>query len=349
MRNELFLVVAAVLAASPAAAKTRTKNVLQIFEQGTLEDRVRVAPALGRSRDKRATDLLLEAFNPRKSSPRETAALVEALGLTADKRAIEPLQAAWDYMRTADMQMAGELPGNLQALRLRILEALARVGGDAAIAILSSAVNDVDPRVVAEAAKGLGYLRVKDAVPALQQLAGKGGSLGQTAVEALGEIGDKRAVSTLEQLLTGTDKYVEAQARYALARLGQKDKIGALEGSLEGDPGDGKAAILAAYYLVKLDRNSGVAYLDAHARKPGDPLAPLAAEALGKTDNPRAVLPLVEAMSSPDTPVRLMCARGLARLGGARAVSALKKLRQDSNVNVRAAAILGLADWGEFD
>lgn len=348
MRNALFLVVAALVCA-PAAAKTRTKTLLQEFEQGKLEDRVRVAPALGRSRDKRATDLLLEAFDHRKANPRETIAIVEALGLSADKRAVEPLQAAWDYMRTADMQMEGELPAHLQALRLRILEALARVGGDEAVAVLSTAVNDDDPRVVAEAAKGLGLLRVKAAVPALQQLAGKGGNLGQTAIEALGEIGDKRAVGTLEQLAAGTDKFVEAQTRYALARLGQKGMVAALEKSLLGDPGDGKAAVLAAYYLVKLDKNTGVAYLDALARKPGEPLAALAAEALGKTDNPRAVLPLVEAMTSPDPAVRLMCARGLSRLGGARAVSALKKLRQDPNVPVRAQAILGLADWGEFD
>ncbi len=348
MRNALFLVVAAALAA-PAVAKTRTKNMLETFEQGKLEDRVRVAPAMGRSRDKRATDLLLEAYNPRKSNPRETLALTEALGLSADKRAIPPLQAAWDYMRTADMQMEGELPGHLQALRLRILEAFARVGGPEAIAVLSTAVNDADPRVVAEAAKGLGLLRVKDAIPALQQLAVKGGNVGQSAIEALADIGDKRAINTLEQLLTGSDKLVDAQARYALARLGQKGYVASLEKTLEGDPGDGKAAILSAYYLVKLDKNSGITYLDTIARKHGDPLAPLAVEALGKTDNPRAVQPVVEAMSAPEAPVRLMCAQALARLGGARAVSALKKLRQDSNVGVRAQAILGLNDWGEFD
>lgn len=342
-----FLVVA--LLAAPSSAKTRTGALLAQFEQGKLEDRVRVAPALGRSRDKRATDLLLEAYKPRKAHPRETLAITEALGLSADKRAVEPLQGAWDYMRTADMQMEGELPGHLQALRLRILEALARVGGPEAVAVLSTAVNDADPRVAGEAARGLGILKVKDAVPALQQLAAKGGNLGQTAIEALAEIGDKRAINTLEQLLTGSDKFVEAQARYALYRLGKKDMLPALEKALLGDPGDGKAAILSAYYLVKLDKNPGITFLDEQARKPNSPLAPLAAEALGKTDNPRAVLPLVEAMSSPDAPVRLMCAKGLSRLGGARAIAALKKLRLDSNVSVRAQAILGLADWGEFD
>lgn len=348
VRTSLFILAAVVLAA-PAGAKIRVKTLLQEFEQGGREDRVRLAPALGRTKDKRAVDLLLEAFDARLASPRESDAIVQGLGLSGDLRAVEPLQNAWDYMRTAHTQMAGELPGHLQVLRWRILEALARIGGEKAVAVLSEAVNDADTRVVQEAVRGLGILEIKDAVPALQQLALKGGDLGQSAIEALGEIGDKRALSALEQILKSTDKYVEVQALYALAKLGQNERVRALERALEGDPAERGAAIMAAYYLVKLDKNSGIAYLDSLARKKDDPLAPLAAEALGKTGNERAVLPLVEALKNPDSAVRLMAAGGLGRLGGARALSALKKLKSDPNPGVRSTALAGLDEWGERD
>lgn len=348
MRTTLFLLVAALLAA-PVSAKTRLKTLLKDFEEGKTADRIRLAPALGRYKENRATALLIEAFDPRKGNPKETDAIVQGLGFSGDARAVEPLQAAWDFMRTTDMQLEGNMPGHLQVLRWRILEALSRIGGDAAVSTLSVAVNDSDARVVEEAVRGLGALQVKDAVPAIQTLAAKGGNLGQTAIEALGAIGDKRAISTLEQLLAGSDRYVEVQARYALIKLGKKEHLKPLEAMLEGDPGDGKAAILAAYYLVKLDKNSGLSYLDAMLKRKEEPLAPLAAEALGKTGNERAVLPLAEGLRNQDATVRLMAVRGLARLGGSRAVSAMDKAKSDSNAGVRNAAQLGLMEWGEFD
>lgn len=343
MRSATLLLAAALLAPG-AAAKPPVKKLLRQFEQGDSAERARLAPALGRTKDYRAATLLLEAFKPREASPKETLAIAEGLGLSGDERALQPLQTAWDYLRSARMG-AEELPGHLQVLRWRLLEALGRIGGEEAVAILSEAVNDPDPRVVEEAARGLGRLKVKAAVPALQQLAVKGGNLGQAAIEALAEAGDKRAVSTLEEILKGTDPMVEAQALYALAMLGQRERVQALEKNLKGD--NAKLALLSAYYLVKLDRNSGLAHLHALAKKPEEPLAPLAADALGKTGNPRAVLPLVEALKSPDTSVRLMSARSLGRLGGSRAIKALKSLKDDPNVGVRNAALAALDEWGE--
>jgi HEAT repeat protein len=344
------LVAAAILlAALPASARLSTKKLLAAFEQGKVEDRIRLAPALGRIKDGRATQLLIERLDPRKGNPKETAALVQGLGYTEDTLAVQPLIQAWDYMRTTDMQLEGEMPAHLQVLRWRILEALGRIGGEQAVATLSAALNESDPRVVEEAARGLGKLKVKDAVPALQQLAAKGGNVGQTAIEALGEIGDKRAVSALEPLLAGSDPYVEVQALYALAKLGQRQRIKDLEKQLEGDPGERGAAVMAAFYLIKLDRNSGLHYLDGLLKKNDPNLSVIAAEALGKTNNERAVLPLAESLDSKDQAVRHMSVRGLSRLGGARALGALKKLRDDPHPNVRAAALAGLDEWGERD
>lgn len=345
----LFLAaLAAVLLAAPALArKPMIKDLIASFESAKTDERVRMAATLGRRREKKTTDALLLAFDVKRGNPRESAAIVDALGLAEDPRSVDALAAAWDYLRSMLLQM-NELPGHLQVLRWKILEALSRVGGDQAVRTLSEALNDPDPRVVEEAVRGLGRLQVKDAVPALQQLAsGATGNLLQAILEALGDIGDKRAISTLEQGVVNPDKYVEVEASYGLAKLGRKDAYTRLTGFLEGDPGEDKVGLLAAYYLVKLDRDSGLKHLEAMMLKPDSALAPLAAETLGKTGNPRAVLVLLEAHQSPDPAVRLSVARAFTRLGGGRAITALKKMRADSNPGARSAALLGLAEHGE--
>jgi len=195
--------------------------------------------------------------------------------------------------------------------------------------------------------RGLGRLQIKDAIPALQQLAARG-EMTQTVFEALASIGDKRAISTLEQGLASPDKFVNVEAAYALAALGRKDMAARLEGFLKNDPGSEKVGILAGYYLAKLDRSSGLDHLVALMKKPDSGFAVLAAEALGKSGNPRAVLPLVEALKTDDSSLRLAVARGLGNLGGTRALSALKKLRQDPNPGVHNAALISLAELGEI-
>lgn len=345
----LFVALALLFSVDAAARKPKVKDLVKSFEAAKGQDRIRLAAALGNMKEKKTTDALIQAFDIKRGDPRESAAYVDALGISGDPRAVEPLAAAWDYLHSMILQL-GELPGHLQVLRWKILEALSRLGGDAAVRILSEALNDSDQRVVEEAVRGLGRLEHKPAVPALQQLAsGATGNLLQAVLEALGDIGDKRAFSTLDQAANNPDKYIEVQAAYALAKLGRKEALPRLQGFLVGDPAEEKVGLLAAYYLVKLDKDAGLAHLEKMMKKTDSPLAPLAAEALGKTDNPRAVMVLVEAAKSSDAGTRLSIARSLTRLGGGRAVSALKKLKTDTNPGVRSAAINGLADLGEAD
>jgi len=343
--------LACLLLLLPAAAfaKTRLKDLIRQFEGGKVEDRLRLAPALGHSKEKKAVDALINAFDIKQGNPRETAVLVDALGRAGDPRAAESLVGAWDYLRSMMLQM--ELPGHLQVLRWKILEALSRLGGEQVVSILSESLNDKDPRVVEEAVRGLGRLQVKAAVPALLELSrsAPSGDLTQAVIEALGEIGDKRAVSVLEQAVKTSDKFVEVEAAYALARLGRKEMLTKLTENLKSDPGAEKVGLLAAYYLAKLDRAAGLDHLVGLMKRTDGGYAALAAEVLGKSENPRAVLPLVEAAKSEDSSLRLSVARSLGRLGGARALSALKQLRNDPHPGVRNAAIASLAELGELE
>ena len=342
------LSAAAVLFAAPARAKMREKNLLIEFSQGKTEDRIRLAPALGHMKDKKAVDALLGAFDVRRANPRETVAIVEALGQAGDPRAADELASAENYLRSMAPQL-GELPAHLQVLRGKIIEALSRVGGEQAVATLEESLNDKDARVAEEAVRGLGRLQVKDAVPALQPLAARGGDMTQAVFEALGAIGDKRAVPALELGLASQDKFVSVEAAYALAQLGGKDMVARLEAALKNDPGSEKAGILAAYYLAKMDRTSGLDHLVVLMNKPDSEFAALAADALGKSENPSAVLPLTEALKSDDPDLRLSVARSLGLLGGPRALVGLKKLREDPNPGVRGAALAALAQLGELD
>ncbi len=331
------------------ARKLMVKDLIASFGSAQTDERIRLAAALGHRKDRKATDALILAFDIKRGNPRENIAFVDALGIAGDPRAVVPLATAWDYLRSMILQM-GELPGHLQVLRWKILDALSRLGGDQAVLILSEALNEKDPRVVEEAVRGLGRLQVKEAVPALLQLAsGSTGNLLQAIFEALGDIGDKSVLSTLEQVITNPDKFIEVEVSYALAKLGKKDALVRLNGFLVGDPGEEKVGLLAAYYLVKLDKDAGLRHLEEMMKRPDSLLAPVAAETLGKTGNPRSVLVLIEAFKAPDPAVRLSVARSLGRLGGGRAITALKKMSSDSNPGVRSAALNVLAEFGEND
>jgi HEAT repeat protein len=344
----LALVFLSALCAAPAGARPREKTLLSDFAKGDTEERIRLAPALGRMKDKKSVDALLGAFDVRRASPRELCAVVAALGASGDPRAAPEVADAEVYLSSMGVQM-GELTAPLQVLREKMLEALGRLGGERAVSILRESVNDKDPSVVEEAVRGLGRLQVKDSIPALEPLAARGGDMTQAVFEAFAAIGDKRAEPALEQGLTNPDKFVGVEAAYALATLGRKDMIARLNAALQDESGSAKADILAAYYLAKMDRTSGLDHLVGLMKKTDSDLSVLAADALGKTENPRAVLPLVEALASDDSALRLSIVGGLGRLGGVRAVAALRKLSEDPNPGVHAAALAALAELGEVD
>jgi HEAT repeat protein len=278
---------------------------------------------------------LIKSFEAAKSN--ERIRMAATLGHMKNSKTTDALILAFDIKRGNPKESAA------------YIEALGIAGDTCAVEPLVAA-GDYLRSLILPMGELPGRLQVKDAVPALQQLAsGARGNLLQAIFEALGEIGDKRAMPTLEQAFNNPDKFIEVQVAYALVKLGRKDMVIGLQRFLDGDPEEDKVGLLAAYYLVKLDKDAGLRYLEKMMKKPDSVLAPIAADTLGKTENPRAVLVLIEAFKAPDSTVRLTVARSLGHLGGARAITALKKMRSDPHPGVRAAAINGLADLGEVN
>lgn len=338
----------ALFLAVPAGAASKVQKLINRLAgaSGPEQDRVITALGAAESDEDEAAAALIAVFDVRKGPPRQSAAVVAALGRLKDKRAVVPLIDAWDYLNTLRLRM--ELPPHLQVLRASIVESLGRIGDRRANPIFMSALEDPDGLVAQRACEALGRAREKKAVPSIMELLAAGGDTAQSAYEALGEIGDTRALGVLERALKSDDLFLRAQAGYALAKMGENAGEKTLEKLLLGDPRGTKPGILAAYYLARLDSSPGLDYLVRLLEKKGGPLRAAAAEALGKSGNKKAALALAEQFDSPDRELRLMIVRALGRLGGKRAVYQLYKAVEDPDRAVADSARSALADLGEW-
>ena len=131
------------------------------------------------------------------------------------------------------------------------------------------------------AAEALGRIGDARAVKPLS-VALKDTYIGHDAAEALGRIGDARAVKPLSAALNDTDSLVRRAAAEALGRIGDARAVEPLSAALK-------------------DTDNGVRY---HA-----------AEALGQIGDPRAVEPLSAALKDTDSGVRYRAVEALDRLG----------------------------------
>lgn len=343
-------VLAAMLAgpaAGPACAKSAVKRWASELDGADLPTQIVAARVLGRLGKPEGVDPLLSRLDPRRASPRLTAAIVQSLGELHDKKALEPLTGVWDYLNSARLQLGSELPAAQQTLRALVVEAIGELGDSSAAPLLEEALGDKDPAVVDKAALALGQVGDTGSVEALIALLPRGGNTTQAACEALGRLGDPRGLNALQALARGDDSASQVEAAYGLA-LCDKKAQDALARLMHDEKRELSNRLLAAYYLARLDNASGLDFLGRLAQKAGTPGDQAhAVEALGKSRNPRAVGPLLEAARSSDAPTRLLAAQGLGRLGGPKAVNGLRKLEEDRAQTVKAAARVALNDLGE--
>lgn len=198
-------------------------------------DTMRVGEALSKIVDKRAIEPLVAILKDIDSPVRWAA--VTALGNIGDERAVEPIVAA--------------LIDKNSNLVMYAPEALVKIGSQKAVEPLVAALKDNDGyvrRAVAEALEGLGWKPTNDAqrawlaanlgewdkaasvkgaaveplVAALKDvtLYGREG-----AIQALGEIGDKRAVEPLLEALNDENNEVRKAAEEGLERIAKIEEI----------------------------------------------------------------------------------------------------------------------------
>ena len=304
------------------------------------------AYALGRLKDPRAVELLIEALSKGSELQRSFAAF--ALGEIGDPIAIESLIEA-----LADP--AGDIHWNAA-------DALVHIGSPAVEPLLAALRNrhqwmvrwtldqmgwqpTLDESGAAywitrgEAAKcaPIGAAAVEQLLEVLDDDAWY---VRQHAAEALGEIGDPHAIQPLIEVLDDSEQLVCNAAADALVKLGSpavdalcaalrhsRDAVQRAAAGVLADIGDARAVVPIISLLQDEDPR----------------LVNSAATALGKLRDPRAVQPLLDILENPRSPGRTASAEALAEIGDEHAVVPLIAALCDENEVIRwtAATALG--------
>ena len=162
------------------------------------------------------------------------------------------------------------------------------------------------------------------------------------AIEALGEVGDERAVEELIEALGDDDPDVARQASYAVLERDRDYASDRLADALSSP--DRRIAETAAATLVHMGEEavealvSQLASLSPQARR----LAVESLGAIGLSDLGEVLLPLLEV--DPDGEVRTAAARAIAHMGGDDVVTHLRRVAvsdPDWFVRARAFSLLG--------
>jgi len=226
-------------------------------------------------------------------------------------------------------------------------EALAKLGACAVGPLIKALGNRANKRLRAMAAEALGHMGDPRALePLVKALRDEESDVAERAAEALGRLGDPRAFEPLHQGLRDARYLVRMYAASALGKLGDRRALEALRAVL-GEDEEWAVRRDAACALGQLgDARAFDAVLNALGDKHAQVRAK-AATALGQLHDPRAVEPLIEVLRDAKSDVRMAAAAALGQLRDARAVDAVVKALGDPEERVRKAATEALRELGD--
>jgi HEAT repeat protein len=261
----------------------------------------------------------------------------QALGQIGDPRAVEPLVAALgDRNKTVRGAVAEALdqlgwkPGQDEAGAWYWIAQ----GGDWAPKCLDNGAPAVEPLIAClEAGQGR-YLGLRGWSQSLQKQFAKDVATRQAAAEALGQIGDHRAIEPLRAALDVPDEWLRA-----------KDNTVFLAAA--------RARTAALSALTQIDPSRAVEFLSAALED--RQLSLTAVHALAELDDPRAVEPLAVALEMTSVTMRRAASRGLGQIGArlddaalcAPAIQPLIAALDDSDPTVQRAAAEALGQIGD--
>jgi HEAT repeat protein len=259
------------------------------------ESAVRIAGYFG-YRD--TANLLLDTLDDPDSSVRRAA--VENLSHIEDERALRKLlEAARD---------------SSAKIRSAAAQSLAYMEHSAALPELLCLLDDADPWVRYHAARSLGRLRSLEALDALSQLAQSDPAthVRIAAVDALGSIGGRRAVSILAPIVDSGDRDLGRAALMALGAVGHPDAVQPILTLLRSEDSSKR---LEAVHAIGLRRDrEAVDALQWTAAADTDPSVSKAAiEVLARLATPESIAALVRL--SGDRRLREQAVNALSRLG----------------------------------
>jgi len=351
--------------------------------------RVAAAQALGQLGDERAVEPLIVALEDCDASVGVAAA--QALGQLGDKRAVEPLIVALEDSDASVLESWTVFSVLLREVGPKRIEVIKAVRQVAALGLKESKeLVDSAPSTVLEAVswKEAGHAKSKleaaGAVVEVVEVRGEGAvtvtlsGIRNAAAQALGQLGDERAVEPLLVALGDTDLSVRVAAAQALGQLGDKRAVEPLIVALENrtvstvfsvllrEVGPKEIEVIKAVRQVaalglkeskELVDSAPSTVLEAvswkeagHAKsrleaagavvevRGKDPVAVI--RALGQLGDGRVVEPLLVALGDTDSSVRVAAAQALGQLGGKRAVEPLIVALENRTVSTVFSVLL---------
>ncbi|MBX7221330.1 MAG: HEAT repeat domain-containing protein [Blastocatellia bacterium] len=358
------------------SARNAVPGLIQLLASPEYEIRKTVMDILGLIRDKRALEPFIQALHDSEKEIRKNAA--DALGAFRDPRIFEPLKAALEdpeapVRRSAalsltqlnDKRTIGALVPKLtdesRLVREVVADCLQNLGwrpeSDTELAAFAIAVRAWDQ---------VGRMGIKAFEPLIHVLKDNDKEVQAAAAEALGKIGDQRAVEFLLPSLKHWDVEVRRLTAAALGRIPDARSVEPLQALAEKDT-DGRVRAAAALALGTIGDQTAIDLLMGRLGDKDPEVRQAAAMSLGRLRNPYATQALVNALNDDYADVREAIALALealrwkprnedeqallivsrkdwdgAAVCGAPAVEFLVKALTDRQNNVRMAAAYAL-------
>lgn len=322
--------------------------------------RATAARALGSFRSDGATKALLAALR-RERDAEVVSALISALEELHDPQAVEPLcvllsTSPDDWLRRQAAEALGRL-GDRRALQPlvkalgskhepwvnideTVIEALGELGDPHAIPVLLQSLKRGDTSLRDKCATALGRLHATEAVDALIELAVK--RQNKNALEALGAVGDQRALPVLLNAFKSANPALRSGAAAALGRLGHRDAVTLLAQGLATEKSDSVRGVIVSA-LGELGDPRALPALRGALTAKGASYREQLAWALGHCGDATVVPDLQTLLDDPEERVRFAAAMGLAEIGDAASAQALRAKLTDAEENTRIAAAFALA------
>jgi HEAT repeat protein len=270
-----------------------------------------------------------------------TSLVLEALGAAGDSRALVPV--------------LGLLDDDDDAVRLEAMMALRPLlaGDPRGADVLIERLSDVELEIRVLAAEYLGLMRSTRAVPKLVGLATPGNKprLRAASIDALGEIGDARAIDVLLDLLEEGPAELQGRAANALIYIADQGSVKRLLALAEDERTASRHQVVRALGgVLRGTKNATARALLTRAASRGTLSVSLAAiGALAAMRDTEAVPTLVELATASNPDRRRAALTALGDLRDARGLPALRDALDAGDDRVAGDAAWALAKFGDAD
>jgi HEAT repeat protein len=211
---------------------------------------------------------------------------------------------------------------------------------------LAASLDDTDPGTRAAAARTIGLLGDKAALPVLLDHLQREGDVlaGEQIGWAIGRLGDRSAVQPLFEALSSGNEALQSRAAYALGILGAEEAVPLLAETLE--TGGAMAQRRAAEALAAVGTPEAIAALQTPLSSSEMTSARNAAMVGLEVAGERAVSGLTQALGDRDPVLRTNAAEMLGWLKAGQATPELSRALSDADAAVRVQAAWALGEIG---